>query len=453
MNAPSEPSPPLNPDDPRLSEWIDGRLSPPEAAAVERAVNRSPELARLVADLRAVKAAARQATAASPPPGFADRVMAAVAAERAVHDGGGSDPSDRLVEAEWQAIEAERIAEERTEAAADLEEEIDPVRAAKRPTWPWLTIATALAAGLLVTVVLNVPRPEPGAVEVALLTDREAEPRDRERALSKPAEDKADGNVLGVGEGQQGQQAGRKQLARTAAEAEQLDAAAQLAEPIEVMVRGPEGQAKLRARLASLGLTVMPSRSKPGGESREMRSRDNGIKSEMAKQGEGQAERANRKASSAGPASDELFELVGPEEAVAAFLAAPLEARPLAMALSTVPGEAGLQAGEAGDGDDDVKREVSRERMAGDSARATEGPTGGLPEEARTAARDGSLGARGGDAPAAATAARGIGGVGAPPAGATLPPAARPAAVAAPVRRILIRVVELPAAAGEPSEP
>lgn len=374
MNAPSEPAPPLNPDDPRLSEWIDGRLSPPEAAAVERAVNRSPELARLVADLRAVRAAARQATAASPPPGFADRVMAAVVAERAVHDGGGSDPSDRLVEAEWQAIEAERIAEERTEAAADLEEEIGPVRAAKQPTWPWLTIATALAAGLLVTVVLNVPRPDPGPVEVAVLTDREAEPRDRNRALSKSAEDKAavdsesdrdagsdsvaaravaPADAVAAGEPQR---AARKRLDKTGAEAE-------FAEPLEVMVRGPVGREKLLARIASLGLAAMPDGA-------------------------------------------EVLELVGPEEAVAAFLADPLGAPPSAKGLP-VPGEAALLASEARD----------REAKPAWSDRRPGGPEGTSGELARAA------------------------------------PAPTAPAPTAPARRILIRVVELPAAGGEPSEP
>jgi hypothetical protein len=391
MNAPSEPSPPLNPDDPRLSEWIDGRLSPPEAAAVERAVNRSPELARLVADLRAVKAAARQATAASPPPGFADRVMAAVVAERAVHDGGGSDPSDRLVEAEWRAIEAERIAEERTEAAADLEEEIGPVRAAKRPTWPWLTIATALAAGLLVTVVLNVPRPDPGPVEVALLTDREAEPRDRNRALSKPAEDKAAGQFEGGGKGGDAgavapadavaagepQRAARQRLEKTGAEAEQL------ADPIEVMVRGPEGRAKLLAQVASLGLTAMPTGA-------------------------------------------EVLELVGPEEAVAAFLADPLGAPPSAKGLP-VPGQAALLASEARDGEaKPAWSDGGPEERSGELARATPDPTAVAPDTALAADRKESLRARG---------------------AAAAPPAA------APVRRILIRVVELPAAGGEPSEP
>jgi hypothetical protein len=292
-----------------------------------------------------------------------------VVAERAVHDGGGSDPSDRLVEAEWRAIEAERIAEERTEAAADLEEEIGPVRAAKRPTWPWLTIATALAAGLLVTVVLNVPRPDPGPVEVAVLTDREAEPRDRNRALSKPAEDKAavdfesgadagsdsvaahavaPAPAVAAGEPLR---AARQRLEKTVAEAD-------FAEPLEVMVRGPVGREKLLARIASLGLAAMPDGA-------------------------------------------EVLELVGPEEAVAAFLADPLGAPPSAKGLP-VPGQAALLASEARD----------REAKPAWSDRRPGGPEGMSGELARAAP-----------------------------------------APTAPARRILIRVVELPAAGGEPSEP
>ncbi|MFM8414257.1 MAG: hypothetical protein ACKOCX_05990 [Planctomycetota bacterium] len=80
----------------------------------------------------------------------------------------GSDP-DRAVDEEWQAIEAARIAEERAEAAADLVEGAqEPV---SRRRWPWLALAGALAAGLVVTRILNRPgarppqaagQPEPG---------------------------------------------------------------------------------------------------------------------------------------------------------------------------------------------------------------------------------------------------------------------------------------------------
>ena len=43
--------PPLSADDPRLGEWLDGRLPEAEAAQVARLVAASAELTRLVADL------------------------------------------------------------------------------------------------------------------------------------------------------------------------------------------------------------------------------------------------------------------------------------------------------------------------------------------------------------------------------------------------------------------
>ena len=170
MTNPSDPQahPPLTADDPRLSEWIDGRLSAAEAAAVERAVLGSPALARLVDDLRAIKAAARQVPTMSPPEGFAERVM------EAVLSGGGvaaaaDAAADRAVAQEWRQIETERIADERAEAEIDLAEAAGErkglARADPRRGWPWLTVVTALAAGLVVAVVLN--RPDGSPREVA----------------------------------------------------------------------------------------------------------------------------------------------------------------------------------------------------------------------------------------------------------------------------------------------
>ena len=129
------------------------------------------------------------------------------------------------------------------------------------------------------------------------------------------------------------------------------------------MVRGPVGREKLLARIASLGLAAMPDGA-------------------------------------------EVLELVGPEEAVAAFLADPLGAPPSAKGLP-VPGEAALLASEARD----------REAKPAWSDRRPGGPEGTSGELARAA------------------------------------PAPTAPAPTAPARRILIRVVELPAAGGEPSEP
>ncbi len=409
MNAPSEPSPPLNPDDPRLSEWIDGRLSPPEAAAVERAVNRSPELARLVADLRAVKAAARQATAASPPPGFADRVMAAVVADKRPPDDAASD---RLVAAEWRAIEAERIAEERAEAAADLADEIAPARVAGRRPWPWLTIATALAAGLLATVVLNFPPRGPDEVQVALETDRAAEPLAENEALRSRASRKAAESKPAAAPPARAAAVAAREPQRPAENRESLVEADELAEPIEVMVRGPEGRAKLFERFAALRLVPLANRSKPRGRS-ESRELDKEI-GDLRSQGLGAG--AGGYGGGEGPAGDELFELVGPEQAVAAFLADPLGERPLAKGLP-VPGERELLA-ERGLAPQRDRAELSRARAA---AVGLAGEAKAKAEAATDAATDTALDA---DLDAAA-----------------------------PARRILVRVIQLPAAAGEPSEP
>jgi len=57
MSDPRQPAvPPLDALDPRISEWLDGRLPAAEAAAVERAVGESPELMAVVADLQKIRA-------------------------------------------------------------------------------------------------------------------------------------------------------------------------------------------------------------------------------------------------------------------------------------------------------------------------------------------------------------------------------------------------------------
>lgn len=177
MTQPAE-HPPLAPDDPRISEWIDGRLSAGETAEIERAVAGSPSLVRLVADLRSIKAAARLTWGVSPPAGFTERVMVALAA------GAGGEDADRAVDDEWRAIEAERIAVERAEAAVDLDDAVQErsaVTAVGR--WPWLALAGALAAGLLVAVVLD-RRPGMGR-DVAMVERAAAAPR--QRAIEPPS--------------------------------------------------------------------------------------------------------------------------------------------------------------------------------------------------------------------------------------------------------------------------
>lgn len=155
-----KPAASMGPDDPRLSEWIDGRLDPAAAADVQRAVRASPELSLLVEELRSLKAALAGHETAPPAAGFVRNVMAALA------DAGGSgSAADPAVEAEWRRLEEERIAEERAEASEDA---VEPPRPPV-PRWEWLAMAGALAAGLLVAVLVNLPRD--AGREVAMTAD------------------------------------------------------------------------------------------------------------------------------------------------------------------------------------------------------------------------------------------------------------------------------------------
>lgn len=192
MTNPSDRTtrPQLDADDPRISEWIDGRLAVAEAAEVERAVRESPALTRLVADLRALKEAARLVPVVSPPEGFVDRVLGAVASAGGAAPGDADAESDRVVEREWRAVEAERIAEERAEAEADVAEALMLPRGAahadSRGTWPWLAVGAALAAGVLVTVVLN--RRDDAPREIAQVTAQpEQEQFAADRSVATPA--------------------------------------------------------------------------------------------------------------------------------------------------------------------------------------------------------------------------------------------------------------------------
>ncbi len=165
----------IQPDDPRLSEWIDGRLPAAEAAEVERLVGASAALSRVVADLRVMKAALAAMPRAPVPADFARGVMGAIAAAPPPQAGAGAAAEDAVVEAEWQRIERERIAEEIAEAREDADDVTAPP---SRPRWPWITLAAALAAGMLVAVVLNNP---------AAIRDREVAVRDAAEMSDTPA--------------------------------------------------------------------------------------------------------------------------------------------------------------------------------------------------------------------------------------------------------------------------
>ena len=158
---------PLAADDPRLSEWLDGRLAPAAAAEVARAVRDSPELTRLVNDLRVIRVAVRGTPVATPPAGFPDRVMASLG--------------------------------QRGEILPDG-------RPPKPGAWlAWPALAGALAAGLVVAILLSLPGRD--GREVALgPADRDAAgdtwlPADKAAAtaeLTAPAETFAGGELAGA---------------------------------------------------------------------------------------------------------------------------------------------------------------------------------------------------------------------------------------------------------------
>lgn len=150
---------PLAPDDPRLSEWLDGRLNAVEAAEIERLVAASPELTKLVADLRGMRGALGAVPVTPPPAGFVRDVLAAI-------DAAGDEAADEAeVEEEWRRIERQRLDGEIAEAEDDAAE---PAPEPMRQRWPWLALAGALAAGVIVAVVIN-RQPLPGDREVALV--------------------------------------------------------------------------------------------------------------------------------------------------------------------------------------------------------------------------------------------------------------------------------------------
>jgi hypothetical protein len=223
-SAPDSPSP-VTPDDPRISEWIDGRLDDRAAAEIERAVRDSATLARVVDDLRALKATLGRIEDGPAPAGFVRGVMDAITIPP------GSD--DAAVAAEWRRLEAERIAEEREEAHED---EVEAVAPRPHSRWPWLALAGALAAGVLVAVVLNAPRP------------------DREVALAPPP----GGDAWAIP-----RSAAVETLAAKQAPAAPSDAAAAPAfadEEIEVVVNAPAGRAAVEELLAASGIVVGDAR-------------------------------------------------------------------------------------------------------------------------------------------------------------------------------------------------
>jgi len=181
-----EPS--LSADDPRLGEWLDGRLPEAEAAQVARLVAASPDLTRLVGDLRRQKATLAVLPASPPPAGFVEDVLAALDAA------GDTVDDDDAVEAEWRRIERERLEEEIAEAREDAAK---PADEPMRHRWPWLVLVGALAAGLLTAIVINRPV-GPGDREVALGEGQRGDGERRERRNEKSVDQKPQAAVTDI---------------------------------------------------------------------------------------------------------------------------------------------------------------------------------------------------------------------------------------------------------------
>lgn len=239
------PTSTITPDDPRLSEWIDGRLGAAEAAEVERAVHASPDLMQIVDDLRANRSALGQLESQEPAAGFAESLLHSLGAvgntgPRAAGHAGNPEV-DPEVKAEWQRIETQRIAEEQAEAKEDSH----APRVAGRPRWPlrvWQTaaMAGALAAGVLVTLVLNRPRVEQEGRETAMVSP----PRLAARSLSRDAADKS--VVQGLAEHDAMRDANRRSIVLiTAADAPPTGLR------VRVRLRDEQGRQRLEELLAA----------------------------------------------------------------------------------------------------------------------------------------------------------------------------------------------------------
>ena len=239
------PTSTITPDDPRLSEWIDGRLGAAEAAEVERAVHASPDLMQIVDDLRANRSALGQLESQEPAAGFAESLLHSLGAvgntgPRAAGHAGNPEV-DPEVKAEWQRIETQRIAEEQAEAKEDSQ----APRVAARPRWPlraWQTaaMAGALAAGVLVTLVLNRPRVEQEGRETAMVSA----PRMAARSLSRAAADKS--VVQGLAEHDAIEDANRRSIVLiTAADAPPTGLR------VRVRLRDEQGRQRLEELLAA----------------------------------------------------------------------------------------------------------------------------------------------------------------------------------------------------------
>ena len=157
----------MNPSDPRISEWLDGRLSKQEAAEIELLVRSDRHLLRDVEEIRAARILLSTVAKLKVAPDFSQSVMAAIA--RGVGDE-ISDPTgspdlaglsreDRGIEEEWRSIERQRVAAEIDEAKEDVGSSVLSAQHSDvfnvRSRWLIVPLSTALAGGLLVAFAIN----------------------------------------------------------------------------------------------------------------------------------------------------------------------------------------------------------------------------------------------------------------------------------------------------------
>ena len=338
------PTSTITPDDPRLSEWIDGRLAAAEAAEVERAVHASPDLMQIVDDLRANRSALGQLESQEPAAGFAESLLHSLGAvgntgPRAAGHAGNPEV-DPEVKAEWQRIETQRIAEEQAEAKEDSQ----APRVAARPRWPlraWQTaaMAGALAAGVLVTLVLNRPRVEQEGRETAMVSA----PRMAARSLSRAAADKS--VVQGLAEHDAIEDANRRSIVLiTAADAPPTGLR------VRVRLRDEQGRQRLEELLAASHVRIQTD--------------------EFA-----QAKSDRKKE------SDEIIGGSGTPAAIDALLAALSEPSD-SLVLEAVPSESAAAdadtLGQSAEQKQSVEKQADFPAMAAAKAKAAD-PSGGLP--------------------------------------------------------------------------
>ena len=344
------PTSTITPDDPRLSEWIDGRLAAAEAAEVERAVHASPDLMQIVDDLRANRSALGQLESQEPAAGFAESLLHSLGAvgntgSRAAGHAGNPEV-DPEVKAEWQRIETQRIAEEQAEAKEDSQ----APRVAGRPRWPlraWQTaaMAGALAAGVLVTLVLNRPRVEQEGRETAMVSP----PRRAARSLNRDAADKS--VVQGLAEHDAIEDANRRSIVLiTAADAPPTGLR------VRVRLRDERGRQRLEELLAASHVRIQTD--------------------EFAQAKEFALAKSDRKKE-----SDEIIGGSGTPAAIDALLAALSEPSD-SLVLEAVPSESAAAdadtLGQSAEKKQSVEKRAAFPAMAAARAKAAD-PSGGLP--------------------------------------------------------------------------